>query len=252
MKLGRKPPIPGLRVPLLNDHLKRALPPPPPFVDWYSSVPEWVLGQNDRYGDCTIVASANAILGWTANGGSPFRVSDDRILARYSALTGFDPNKPATDQGAIETDVLGKWSAAGWDIGGQTGDTMLWASVNPVDLTAVKSTINLFGGVYIGLALPLSAQNQEIWDVPASSLTGDGKPGSWGGHAVWCAGYDQSGPVFITWGDVKRATWKFWAAYCDESYALFSRLHWGLPDGHSPGHVDVQALAADLAAMRGA
>jgi hypothetical protein len=252
MKLGRKPPIPGLRVPALDDHLKRAMPPPPVSVDWYSKVgPQWVLGHNDQYGDCTIAASANAILGWTANGGSAFRVSDDAVLARYAALTGFDPAKPSTDMGAVETDVLGRWSASGWDVGGQTGDTMLWAAVNPADLAAVKSTINLFGGIYIGLALPLSAQDQVLWNVPATGPNkGAGAPGSWGGHAVWVAGYDQSGPVLVTWGAVKRATWRFWQEYCDEAYALFSRLHWNLPDGHSPGHVDTEALAANLAAMR--
>ena len=53
----------------------------------------------------------------------------------------------------------------------------------------VATAIWLFGGAYIGVELPISAQTQDVWDVPAN-LTPDDEPGSWGGHAVYLVGYE--------------------------------------------------------------
>jgi hypothetical protein len=54
----------------------------------------------------------------------------------------------------------------------------------------VMDAIWLFGGAYIGVELPVRAQTQEIWDVPAT-LTADDQSGSWGGHAIYLVGYDS-------------------------------------------------------------
>jgi len=51
----------------------------------------------------------------------------------------------------------------------------------------IATAIWLFGGAYIGIQLPIRAQNQDVWDVP-SDLGLDDVPGSWGGHAVYLVG----------------------------------------------------------------
>ena len=53
----------------------------------------------------------------------------------------------------------------------------------------VAAAIWLFGGAYIGVEFPITAQNQDVWDVPAKPGPKD-EPGSWGGHAVYLVGYD--------------------------------------------------------------
>ncbi|MGO8790269.1 MAG: hypothetical protein ACLQVL_23205 [Terriglobia bacterium] len=53
----------------------------------------------------------------------------------------------------------------------------------------IATAIWLFGGAYIGVELPITAQNQDVWDVPANPGPND-EPGSWGGHAVYLVGYD--------------------------------------------------------------
>jgi hypothetical protein len=53
----------------------------------------------------------------------------------------------------------------------------------------IATAIWLFGGVYIGVELPIAAQTQDVWDVPANPGAED-EPGSWGGHAVYLVGYD--------------------------------------------------------------
>jgi hypothetical protein len=50
----------------------------------------------------------------------------------------------------------------------------------------IATAIWLFGGAYIGVELPISAQNQDVWDVADGP---DAEPGSWGGHAVYLVGY---------------------------------------------------------------
>lgn len=56
-------------------------------------------------------------------------------------------------------------------------------------LPDIATAIWLFGGAYIGVELPITAQNQEIWDVPQHPGPKD-EPGSWGGHAIYLVGYD--------------------------------------------------------------
>ncbi len=74
-------------------------------------------------------------------------------------------------------------------------------------------------------------------------------PGSWGGHAVPVIAYDASGLTCITWGALKRMTWAFWDAYCDEAYACLSR-DWAA--ARAPSGFDWAALDADLGGFRSA
>jgi len=65
-------------------------------------------------------------------------------------------------------------------------------------------------------------QNHQPWSVPPGGATGDGKPGSWGGHAVPVVAYDARGLTVVTWGALQTMTWTFWEAYCEEAYAIIS------------------------------
>ena len=107
----------------------------------------------------------------------------------------------------------------------------------------VQSAAWIFGGLYIGLQLPLSAQYQETWDWNGS-LTGDDRPGSWGGHAVDVVRYGAAGLTVVTWGSLKAMTWSFWDRYCDEAYCILSRDF--LDGDRAPNGFDLAALRADL------
>ena len=56
-------------------------------------------------------------------------------------------------------------------------------------ISQIATAIWLFGGAYIGVELPLAAQSQDVWNVPANPGPDD-EPGSWGGHAIYLVGYD--------------------------------------------------------------
>ncbi len=226
----------------------RLLAPAPASVDWTAKVASWPMMANDTLGDCTCAAAGHMIECWTANLGDTFTPSSAQIVAAYSATSGYVPGDPATDTGAVELDVLNYWRQQG--IAGHKIDA--YAAFGHRDAECARQAIALFGGAYIGLALPLSAQQQTVWDVPSlwSRLRGQSAPGSWGGHAVPVLAYDSSGLTCITWGAKKRMTWEFLAQYCDEAYAPLSP-DWLNAQGKDPQGLDMSALEADLSDLAG-
>jgi hypothetical protein len=245
-KLGKKPARLDPRTLQMANYLQ--LPQVPAARDWTSkATPGWGMMLNDKLGDCTCAAVGHLTQAWTANEGpKELTLSDADILKAYEAVGHYDPKDPSTDQGAVEMDVLRHWRKSG--IGGHK--IQAFVALEPRNHLHVSAAVDLFGGAYIGLALPISAQRQTVWSVPPGGATGTGAPGSWGGHAVVVEAYDSHGLTCITWGQKKRMTWSFWDAYCDESYAVLSNL-WAPEKKVSPAGFDFVALRADLREVAG-
>ena len=245
MKLGRLPPRNDPRTLRLARYLTPDLPPAPESVDYGAAVPSWPMYRNDAIGDCTCAAAGHCIEAWTqASRGAAALVSDADVLAAYEAVSGYVPGIPASDTGAVELDVLRYWRSRG--VGGhQIG---AFASVDPGQVEQVKHAVHLFGGAYLGVALPVSAEGQVVWDVVDPSLSGPSRPGSWGGHAINVVAYDAGGLTVVTWGALRRMTWAFFGAYVDEAWALLSP-DWLGADAHAPVGLDLEQLRADLDAV---
>jgi|GEM_PF-238013 len=217
------------------------LPSAPDSIDWSPKVPNWPMMENDQYGDCTCAAAGHMIECWSANAATVIVPTDDQIISAYAAITGFEPVTGINDNGANELDVLNYWrqtGIAGHKIGA-------YAALEPTNHDHIMDVVFLFGGCYIGVALPVSAQTQEVWSVPPGGPTGQGSPGSWGGHAVPIIGYDEGGLICVTWGAIKRMTWTFWDTYCDEAYAVLSP-DWFNGQKPAPSGFDMAQLSQDL------
>jgi len=246
MKLGRAPAVHDPRTLQLANYLRPTLlPAPPPQVNWSTKVTSWPMMANDKIGDCTTAAAGHCIEEWTTDVGTPVILPDSTIVAAYAAVSGYNPVTGQHDVGANEIQVLNYWRQTG--IGGHT--IRAYVALEPGDLDHVRDTVFLFGNCYIGLALPTTAQTQAIWSVPPGGPVGQGAPGSWGGHAVPVVAYDPRGLTVVTWGALKRMTWGFWQAYCDEAYALLSDDF--LSADKTPGGIDLAALQSDLAQVTG-
>ena len=245
VRLGRNksdPTAPRIR---LADYLNvPGLPPPPTSVNWTATVPTpcGMMG-NDTVGDCTIAGAGHMIQIWTGNAQPPGTViADSDILAEYEALSGYKPGSPQTDTGLDPITVLNHWQSdgiAGHKIAG-------WAQVNPKNLIEVQTAINLFGGLYAAVALPITAQNQVgwTWDVVLNSGT-DQAPGSWGGHLAPIIGYNGTGPGCVTWGKWwQQMTWAFEFAYYDELFAVVTQDFLNA-NGTDPQGLNLQQLMAD-------
>jgi hypothetical protein len=242
MKLGRKAIKTDTRTLMFGDYLTPALPPPPPKADWTKGINSWGVMLNDTLGDCTIAGVGHAIQVWTANVGSMVTVPDPTIKSYYEKWDGYVPGNPSTDNGGIELDVLNDWQKQGF-----AGNVLLaFADPTPANFVQVRQSIALFGGVYIGLSLPLTAQTQDVWDVVPKGGK-NARPGSWGGHCVFVPKYDQNGFTCITWGQLKTMTLPFWKKYCDEAHTLLGQ-DWLNVKGAPSGFNQAQ-LQADLKAI---
>lgn len=238
--LGKLPVRTDVRTLSLARYVDRAqLPAAPDRFDETNGVERWPMYANDRIGDCTTAAAAHMIEAWTAAGrGRATELPEAAVLDAFDDVKLTDPS--TGEEGAVELDVLRYWRKTG--IGGHRIAAYARVSVHDQGLVRVASW--LFGGLYLGLQMPLTARDQAVWDW-TGSLAGDARPGSWGGHAVDVVRYGANGVTVVTWGRLQEVTWSFWERYCDEAYCILS--HDFLTKGNAPNGFDVEALKADLA-----
>lgn len=250
LKLGKQAARHDPRTLLLASYLTPALSAPPAKVDLTGKVKSWPMMRNDQLGDCTCAAAGHLIMEWTANGGKKMVTpTDAQITAAYSAITGYNPQTGANDNGAVEIDVLNYWRQSGI-----AGDKIgAYVALEPANNTHIMDAVYIFEGCYIGLQLPNSAktqtQNNKPWSVPPGGAVGDGAKGSWSGHAVPVVAYDARSLTVVTWGALQTMTWGFWAAYSDEAYAILSTDYLN-GKKKTPHGFDMKQLQADLADLK--
>jgi hypothetical protein len=172
---------------------------------------------NDSVGDCTCADVDHEVKAAQVAAGNPqVQSTAAEVLAAYSAITGYNPDDPSTDQGAEMQAVRDYWRTTGFTLGGTVHKVVLFAELPCQDTTTVRWALDQFGTVGVGVNLPAAAQQQfadgQPWDVVAD----DG--GIDGGHAVALVGYDTDYAYVLTWGQVQRATWAWWARYVEECW----------------------------------
>src|SRR5262249_17941449 len=145
--------------------------------------------------------------------GQTVTVSDADVLAKYEALSGYDPATGANDTGLVVQDVLNDWVKNG--IAGHKA--LAFAQVDLSNTTEVKAAIAIFGWVYLGINFPDSAMNQfndgQPWDVVRGAKVE-------GGHAIPAGFYDGVGYKVVTWGAVQGMTQAFWNKYVEECWVV--------------------------------
>jgi hypothetical protein len=254
LKLGKQTPRRDPRTLMFASYTTPALPAPPASLNLAAKVKvPWGMMDNAQIGDCTCAAAGHLIMEWTANAQAKiFTPSDQQIVDAYSAITGYNPVTGANDNGAVELDVLNYWRQNG--IAGHK--IQAFVALEASNHTHIMDGLWIFGGCYIGLSLPKTAQaqtqNHRPWSVTSIGTTGDGAPGSWGGHAVPVVAYDSRSLTVVTWGALQSMTWGFWAAYCDEAYAILSPDYLDQKAGQTvaPNGFNLAQLQEDLADLK--
>lgn len=232
----------------------RELAPPPLNIGWVDNVgTDWGMDLNDVIGDCGIAAPAHMIKSWTAYANPPLiDIPLSVILRVYSAVSGYRPGDPSTDNGVVIVDVLNYWRKQG--IGGHK--IKAFVQINPRNHVHMKQAIAEFGSVIVGLGLPIAWQDvpngvngRPVWSLP---VPGDphGQPFSWGGHCVPYCGFGvdtggNAGFMPISWGAEYDITPGAHDTFCDEAYAVISQ-DWIEQNKLSPSGFDITQLLADL------
>lgn len=252
-KFGRKRPVahgPMLR---MSRYMRGNLPAPPSSVD-YSPAARASLTRifmNDQLGDCVPAAVAHLIGVFTGNAGDLITLTDSEVVALYSAMGGYRPGHPETDQGCDEVTALNVWHQHG--ALNEAHRIAGWLAVDANNVTEVKQALYLFENLVFGIELPDAwTQVQEsgfVWDV--------GTPNPSNGHCVAGVGFDDRGIQISTWGMVGTMTYPALArnvgnrASGGELYAVISQDAIAKASQKSPGGFSWAQLVADFDAIGG-
>ncbi len=227
----------------LRDHMTPVQ--PPAVVDWASRVNNWPVYLNDRIGDCTCAALGHALEAWSTYAqGTTLAVPDSDVLSLYEAVSGYDPQTGANDNGAVEQDVLTYVQKNG--IGGHK--ILAFAQVDHRNLSEMKQALEIFGTLYLGFQVPQSAEDQfgqgQPWTVvPGSPVIG--------GHAINLQKWDTQYMYPVTWGKLQPMDEKFWMTYGDEAWVIVTE-DWLSKTGVTPTGLNISTLLADFHSITGA
>ncbi len=196
------------------------------------------MNLNDQLGCCGPAACAHQIEVFTGNTMSaPVIPTDQDVLTAYRAVGGYN-GTPQSDGGVVMKDLLAYWQTVG------IGDNKILASasVDPSHLDRIMWAIVIFGGVQFGVSLPQSALDQtdagKPWTVvPHSPLVG--------GHDVAGVGYDSSGFLAVSWGQLIRISYQFITTYAEEIWTVVDPA-WVDEKGVSPNLLSLGSMLTDL------
>jgi hypothetical protein len=261
-KFGRKRPVARCPRFALKNYLLRSLPAPPATCD-YTKPAKTALSEiyeNDKLGDCVIAGMAHVVGLLTGDAGTkPVLYSNKQIIELYSAIGGYVPNDPATDQGCHEQTALNYWQNNGAMPPGATSKTgphkiVGWMTVDSTNVEECRTALWLFENLYFGLELPDAWINPApsagfVWDVA-------GAPDPNNGHCVVGVGYTQAGIMIDTWGMLGLMTTAAVAKYPNpaahgELYTVLSTDAIEKANQKAPNGFDWSQLLADFDSMGG-
>lgn len=207
---------------------------PAPPAAWEVPEASYPIDCNDRIGDCTYAGVDHLNRAWNASVGEHDKLpTEAQVEAAYFAETGGE------DTGCVEADVLKRWHTEGL-----FGEKIAgYAPVNPRDLLQLHQAVAFYGGCYLGIECPESAQEQfgagEPWTYIEDSPVE-------GGHCVVALGYGPNGGLHCaTWGGIAVLEASFLAHYLDEAWVVLP--HQLVEAKKDSLGVDLAALQADLA-----
>jgi hypothetical protein len=245
--LGRRPPkrAPSLRL----ESILRAVPKHPASADHLGKVTEWILGGNDKYGDCGPVMVANSRL-LTTTYLTPSAIhnpSEAAILDLYRRCGNpdFDPNDPGGpgDGGVDVQTMLEEVHANGID----GVRSVAFASMDPGNRAVLDAAVDAFGFAGPGVTLDVAQQSQTdagLWKHVSRSPV-------WGGHAALIGRYhghpDRTG--FVTWAMVVDATDGFLTYQVEELWAIIWPEH--LRSARFDALIDLAAFEREYQALTG-
>ena len=231
----------------LGDYIKAELANPPAAVSRPHPGFQWGMLANDRLGDCVIAMMLHSIEEFHLDAGTTVPAfTDADAIKLYSAITGYNPDDPNSDQGTNESTAMTYWEHPGLPTSdGVDHQIVATVAVDPSNLNECRIAIDEFVALQIGIALPLSAQGQTEWTVVGNGRTGHSAPGSWGGHGIPYREYDGETFKCVTWGAELLLTVPFHEAYTQEAHVVVTKEMLD-KTGVGPSGVAWDELIADI------
>ncbi len=247
LKLGKTPARPDAVKFKFADYADTATLPKPPAHFGHETLigsKAWQMLGNDSVGDCVLAGAAHETMMWNLEAGKAVSFTDHAVLSDYSAITGYNPADPNTDQGTdMQAAASYRRKTGVVDAGGNRHQVAAYLAVKPGDVTELYQAMWLFGAVGIGIQFPGTAMDQFNAGKPWSVVRGAAIEG---GHYVPVVAR-RSHIECVTWGQLQGMTVGFFKHYCDEAICYLSAE--SLINGKSPELFDYATLQADLAAL---
>lgn len=247
-KLGKTPAREDAVKLKFGAYLTKTLPKPPATGGHRDLLTHVVLGMlgNDRAGDCVWAGAAHETMLWNEEATSIIPFTDTSVLSDYTAVTGYNPADPSTDNGT-DMQVAAKYrqDTGVLDANGKRHKVGAYLAIEKGNKAQIMQAIYLFGAVGIGIQFPGSAMDQfnagEDWTVVKGAQIE-------GGHYIPGISYDAKFVYIVTWGKVIRANWAFIKKYMDEGVVYLSPEM--LVAGKSLEGFDLATLQAELASIK--
>jgi hypothetical protein len=208
----------------LHHFLHASLPPIPPVTSYRfkaDPVLRSIYG-NDELGDCVPAGFAHLVGLTTANAERLYAEALAQVISDYSAIGGYVPGHPETDQGCDEETALNYYTQHGFADGTKI---LGWLSVDGTSRDEVAAAMYLFENLVFGVEMP------DAWIEPFPSKDGfvwniAGEPDEQNGHCFVGVDNDPRGIVIDTWGIEGIITWQAIARYCSrgEGGQLFTYI----------------------------
>lgn len=249
--LGRKPgAVHDDRTLHLASLLTPAVPTPPKRWRIATANHDWPPYGNFEFGDCTRASlSGHRVIAqewWSRSKDQLGPPTEPQVLESYFRITG------GADTGAYLIDALRdeRKIGTGREADGTPHTILAYAKVDHTDWEQMKLAAWMFGGLYLGLALPAAAEDEINAGKQWTAVTGPGTdPYGWGGHAVWQIGYDERGRIQVpTWTVEQWATGAWRQKFVDEAWCVISEDQFNRL-GRTPQGLDVRALETYLARL---
>jgi hypothetical protein len=224
---------------------------PPSSGDWLTAAMASIrqVYLNDQLGDCVIAGVEHIDGVLTGNVGAPSIFTDAQTTATYSAVGGYVPGDPSTDNGCDEQTALNYWTQHGLANGSKIAG---WMAVDPDNAVLA---LDLFENLMFGVELPnawiepFPGTDGFVWDV-----AGDPDPGN--GHCFVAGAWEPGRKKIATWGMTGFITDAAIEKYATtagqgEMYTVLSQEQVSKASARAPNALDWQQLEQDFAAMGG-
>ena len=248
MKLGKLPARPGAVKLALADYLDTTtLPKPPTNIGHENLVASWGMLGNDQYGDCVWAGAGHETFLWNREGNHTLpQITTSTVLSDYTAVTGFNPNDPSTDNGTdMQVAASYRRKTGLLDAMGNRHKVGAYLALRTGDWNQHLQALYIFGAVGIGIKFPASAMDQFnkglYWSLVKKSPIE-------GGHYVPLVAKRGTHLVCVTWGQLQNMTRAFFDYYNDESIVYLSPEMLN-GQGVTPEGFNLAQLQADLAAI---
>lgn len=192
---------------------------------------------NDKYGDCVEAAMLNIQATFRLKEGIvPYPWSTQAALELYSHITGFNPVTGSGDNGTDPQQAFQYWRT-----NGLPGHEIVGYGVLNGDSVNIKRAIYEFGAVLVALALPTTAQSQDVtWVWESNSVAG-----SWGGHGICTDSYTETDLGFWSWAQFGTMDNAFAENTIEQVLVPLSKDQIG-KGGVGPGGFNFSAMQKDL------